>query len=312
MAKILIVDDDPDILFLLKRCLEKAEFQVVGVSDPSQAVKVAREAAVDAAILDIMMPGISGFEVLQGLRSQRSTQRLPVAFLSARGGDQDREHGLSLGANDYLTKPFQADTLVASVERLLAQPRSALASREGDLAVYRVEELLKGLQERKESGELVLIGTEQTAQIQIHGGQIVSASCGAVTFPDAILVALEMTAGRFHFQATRREKDFGQSLGSRAIPLEKHLLLWAWLNSELVKRSEWLPPSNHRLYLAGGAVVEDEVPMELPVDLVRDHLSEKPGSTRSQMVRALAVAPIRLDLTLAWMVERALLSSLEP
>ncbi|MCH9649502.1 MAG: response regulator [Deltaproteobacteria bacterium] len=312
MAKILIVDDDPDILFLLKRCLENAEFQVVSVSDPSRAVQVARESAVDAAVLDIMMPGVSGYEVLQGLRSQRSTQTLPVVFLSARDGDQDREHGLSLGANDYLAKPFQADQLVASLENLLREHLSIPGSREGDLAVYRVDGLLKGLQERRETGALVLVVTEQMVRIRMHCGQIVAASSGKITFPDAVLVALEMTSGRFHFQATPQESESDEPLGRKLLPLEKQLLLWAWLNTELVKRSHWLPPSDHLLYNGKGAAVAGEVPSELPVNSVRAYLSERPGTTRPQLAQALALAPIRVDLTLAWLAERALLSVSEP
>lgn len=119
MAKILLADDDPDILDLVCFNLERAGYNCVTVSDGMAAVRELEKAEIDLAILDIMMPGLNGLEILQRLRSTLENRRLPVVLLTARGEEVDRVVGFELGADDYVTKPFSVRELVLRVERLL-------------------------------------------------------------------------------------------------------------------------------------------------------------------------------------------------
>ncbi len=121
MIRVLIVDDDPDILVIVRGALEVEGHHVVASSDPRRAVALATEHDVDVIVLDVNMPGMSGFDTLDALRDEPRTAGLPILFLSALGDSEHRIRGLRKGAEDYLAKPFEPDELVLRVERLAAR-----------------------------------------------------------------------------------------------------------------------------------------------------------------------------------------------
>ena len=115
---VLCADDDADILVLLAIRLERAGFRVAQAADGEQALSLARELRPDVVVLDVMMPRLSGTEVLGALRGDESTAGMPVVLLSARAQEADVERGLDAGADAYLAKPFQAPELIEVVGRL--------------------------------------------------------------------------------------------------------------------------------------------------------------------------------------------------
>jgi DNA-binding response OmpR family regulator len=131
--KILVADDDPDLLDLVAYALGQAGYLVVKAADGNAALEKFEAEAPDIAILDINMPGASGFEVCTAIRS-RSTA--PIMMLTARGEEQDLVRALDLGADDYLTKPFSPRTLLARVKALLRRAR--LERTAGPLSAGRV------------------------------------------------------------------------------------------------------------------------------------------------------------------------------
>jgi DNA-binding response OmpR family regulator len=114
--KILIVDDDADLLALVGFALSQSGFVVVKAVDVPTALNVFAAEAPDLAILDINLPGGSGFDICEAIRRQ---SRIPVLMLTARGEEEDLVRALDLGADDYLTKPFSPRTLLARVRALL-------------------------------------------------------------------------------------------------------------------------------------------------------------------------------------------------
>jgi DNA-binding response OmpR family regulator len=114
--KILIVDDDLDLLSLVGFALSQAGFAVVKAADVPTALKMFAAESPDLAILDINLPGGSGFDICEAIRRQ---SRIPVMMLTARGEEEDLVRALDLGADDYLTKPFSPRTLLARVRALL-------------------------------------------------------------------------------------------------------------------------------------------------------------------------------------------------
>jgi serine/threonine-protein kinase len=148
MARILLVDDDPDLLASLQQYLEQAGFEVVAVPSASEALTFLPELPPDAAVLDVVMPGSSGYDLLRQLRATPTTARIPVIFLSGLSSSIERVRGLSAGADDYLVKPFEPAELVLRLNKLLA--RKELASGSGALggdleeAVARVSAVLAG------------------------------------------------------------------------------------------------------------------------------------------------------------------------
>lgn len=104
--RILVVDDEPDITALVAYHLAKTGYRVSTATNGADALKSAREERPDIVVLDLMLPGLSGYEVLAELRKRDETRDVGVILLTARREEVDRIKGLSLGADDYLTKPF--------------------------------------------------------------------------------------------------------------------------------------------------------------------------------------------------------------
>ncbi len=116
-ARLLVVDDEPSILELLSVSLRFAGFEVVTADNGVDALHKARGLAPDLLVLDVMMPGLDGFAVAQRLRSGGST--VPVLFLTAKDATEDRVQGLTIGGDDYVTKPFSLEEVVARIRAVL-------------------------------------------------------------------------------------------------------------------------------------------------------------------------------------------------
>ena len=116
---VLCADDDRDILALLALRLERAGYRVAQAVDGEQALTLARELRPNVLVLDVMMPRMTGTEVLAALRADEATAGMRVVLLSARAQEADVERGLEAGADAYLAKPFQAPELIDVVERLV-------------------------------------------------------------------------------------------------------------------------------------------------------------------------------------------------
>ena len=117
--RILVVDDEPDITALVAYHLAKAGYRVSTAANGPDALKAAREERPDVVILDIMLPTVSGYDVLGEMRKREETKEVGVILLTARREEADRIKGLSLGADDYLTKPFSPQELTLRVQALL-------------------------------------------------------------------------------------------------------------------------------------------------------------------------------------------------
>ena len=130
--RILVVDDEPDITALVAYHLAKAGYRVSTASNGTEAIRAAADQRPDVIVLDLMLPGLSGLDVLQALRKQEETREVGVILLTARREEADRIRGLSLGADDYLTKPFSPHELtlrVGAILRRLAAPSVAAGSQ---------------------------------------------------------------------------------------------------------------------------------------------------------------------------------------
>ena len=128
MARILVTDDNVDVLNLLAHHLRKRDHDVIAVETPQQALRlVAAGLRPDVAVLDVMMPLMSGFKLLKALRGHEGLEQLPVVFVSARVQREDVAAGRALGAT-YLTKPFRVAELTGAVEEALTPPEEVSGS----------------------------------------------------------------------------------------------------------------------------------------------------------------------------------------
>jgi two-component system phosphate regulon response regulator PhoB len=140
--RILVVDDEPDITALVAYHLARAGYRVSTATTGPDALRAAREERPDIVVLDLMLPGVSGYEVLRELRQRPETREVGVILLTSRREETDRIKGFSLGADDYLTKPFSPQELtlrVAALLRRLQAPAVAAGSSliEGPLIIDR-------------------------------------------------------------------------------------------------------------------------------------------------------------------------------
>jgi len=136
---ILVVDDEEDILELVSYNLSKAGYRVTRAASGEDAIKAARSKLPDLVLLDLMLPGVDGFEVCNTLKRDQRTANIPVVMLTARGDEADIVSGLELGADDYITKPFSPRVMLARVKAVLRRKMKAPSEEH---AIVRLKDLV--------------------------------------------------------------------------------------------------------------------------------------------------------------------------
>ena len=175
--KILIADDDRDLLGLIAFTLTQAGYLVVKASDGPSAIHGFKGESPDLAVLDINMPGASGFQVCEAIRSQ---SRIPIMMLTVRGEEEDLIKALDLGADDYLTKPFSPRTLLARIKALLRRAgiESSAPVSAGRLSLDAEEHTV-----RIDSGEPVRL-----TKLELRLLQMLLANVGRTVSSDRLLI----------------------------------------------------------------------------------------------------------------------------
>ena len=158
--RILVVDDEPDITALVAYHLAKAGYRVSTAADGHDALRSAREERPDVVVLDLMLPGMSGYEVLQELRRSEETAHVGVILLTARREEVDRVRGLRLGADDYLVKPFSPDELALRVTALLRRLAAPAVSHGSTLTAGPITLDRSAHRATLDGAELTLTATE--------------------------------------------------------------------------------------------------------------------------------------------------------
>ncbi|EMQ97791.1 response regulator transcription factor [Paeniglutamicibacter gangotriensis] len=150
-AKLLVVDDEPNIRELLSTSLRFAGFEVVAAANGREALAAVEADTPDLAVLDVMLPDMDGFTITRRLRA--AGKHFPVLFLTARDDTEDKVTGLTVGGDDYVTKPFSLDEVVARIRAVLRRTQPA----EEDSAIIRVDdlELDDDAHEVRRSGEVI-------------------------------------------------------------------------------------------------------------------------------------------------------------
>ena len=123
-ARLLVVEDEPNILELLAASLRYAGFDVVTAAAGSEAVQAAQRHRPDLIVLDVMLPDMDGFDVIRRLRGGGA--QIPVVFLTARDSTEDKIRGLTLGGDDYVTKPFSLEEVIARIRAVLRRDRKSV------------------------------------------------------------------------------------------------------------------------------------------------------------------------------------------
>jgi len=175
MATILIIDDDLELFGLLRAYFETEGLAAVLAADAENGLREAAKGGYDALILDVMLPGSNGFEVLRRLRAEEATALLPILMLTARGEEIDRVVGLEMGADDYLAKPFSSRELVARLRAIMRRTPFGQANpplrRVDDLSINRAS-LCVGINGRPQ--DLTVSELRLLCLLTQNSGEIVS------------------------------------------------------------------------------------------------------------------------------------------
>ena len=136
---ILVVDDEEDILSLVEYNLDKNDFSATCVATGEDALRVSKTMAPDLVILDLMLPSVDGLEVCKVMKRDPSTKHIPIIMLTAKGEESDVVKGLELGADDYVTKPFSPNILIARVKAVLRRNRMEIVDESATLRIQNLE-----------------------------------------------------------------------------------------------------------------------------------------------------------------------------
>ena len=175
--KVLVADDDADLRELIGFTLSQAGYLVIKAADGSSALRSFEQESADLVVLDINMPGLSGFQVCEAIRTR---SRVPVMMLTVRGEEEDLVRALGLGADDYLTKPFSPRTLLARIKALL---RRAGMESSAPLAAGRVHLDLEEHTVRIAEGEPVRL-----TKLELRLLQMLLANAGHAVTSERLLV----------------------------------------------------------------------------------------------------------------------------
>ncbi len=145
---ILIVDDEEDIIELIKFNLKNEGYSVLTAMTGEQAIKTAEAASPDLIVLDLMLPGIDGLEVTAYLKNKELTKNIPIVMVTAKGDESDIVTGLELGANDYISKPFSPKVMLARIRAILRRRRQKnmispdRIKKHGDIVIDRAKHMV--------------------------------------------------------------------------------------------------------------------------------------------------------------------------
>jgi CheY-like chemotaxis protein len=309
MAHILLVDDDPDILSILSAVFESAGHRVAATQDPSAVGALLRDGRFDAVVLDVMMPGRSGWEVLRELRGDPRHERLPVLMLSAIGDPPNRARGIRLGADDFLSKPFHPEEILARIEALVDRRSSEAPGFQGDLASVPASEVLRSLANGGASGLLEVATPGGGGRLSFAAGRCIAAELDGLRGEEAVVALLRQRRGSFRLRldpwAEARLAEGGEPL-----PLSRLLLEAVWIEDERKARLNLLPPEDRGLRTTNGSFSAQPMDLpQMPLGPVLEVLRDRPSTSLGELLASRLAAPDRLRLAVAWLIEARLVAA---
>ena len=173
--KILVVDDEKDIVDLISYNLEKEGFATIKAYEGESALELVKAAKPDLVVLDLMLPGIRGLEVCKFIRKNRETETLPIIMLTAKGDQVDKILGFEMGADDYITKPFNVRELIARVRAVLRRIEARPDSEKREQFAYKGLQIDYGSYEVTVDGEKIDLGPKELKLLQFltgHPGRV--------------------------------------------------------------------------------------------------------------------------------------------
>jgi DNA-binding response OmpR family regulator len=226
--RILIADDDTKLVTLLTSSLKKSGYDTSEAFDGEEALNQVKVQKPDLILADVVMPKLDGFELCKRIRADPGTEQIPFIFLTAKGELSDRVAGLSLGADDYIAKPFHISEVVARIKSILqrsvpgfsVQAEEGESDLKGNLEQMSMPELIQTLTMNKKSGELKIVKGIQVGKMFFDAGNIVQAALGKYKNEEAVYRILSWEEGYFEFGAADRVENLEMKATTNSLLME--------------------------------------------------------------------------------------------
>ena len=299
LSKIIVVDDQRVILKMVRMTLESAGHDVICLQEPAKLLLMLPQERPDALILDILMPEVSGWDLLTEIRQDSAYQSLPIIMLTALNDGPFRVRGLRAGANEYMGKPFDPAELIARLDSLLTRQREDDAKLIGDLQFVDLPGLVQYLAQHKKSGRLEVHSNVSHGHMDLASGDVADASFGAMRGAAALEAMLELRHGSFRFVPMNVKAIAAEGEAS----INHTLFQAAWVEDELKRKESFLPGTESGLTIHGEAPCPPEEGPALPLETVFGRIKDRPGITLDQLLAANDLVPNRVRLTVAYLAE---------
>lgn len=303
MATILVVDDDPDVLSLTRMTFECEGHEVMAAADGTRAMALAEATPPDAIVLDVMLPDLTGWEILERLRDRPETRWVPVLMLSALDDTASRVRGLRSGADDYLCKPFDPAELAARVGRLVERRGSEAVGFEGRLSVCSLAEVADTLEQNEHSGVVEVRSDDGDGSFRLQLGRVVGAGFEGLAGAEAVRALLELEDGFFRFQEQEAGDHGAAQTPGKSLSVRQLALEVAWVRDELERRAQHLPAPDQPLSLAEEPPARARRELPEAALWVREYLRHYPGVPLRRLLAQHAASPGQVRLAVAQLVE---------
>lgn len=301
MGTILVVDDDEVLQCLIGTTFEAAGHRAIRIVDPREIHGHVVEHSPDAILLDVNMPGMSGWDVLQWLRDIPAFRDIPVLMLSADNTVQSRVRGLRSGADDYLTKPFATEELLARLEALLARQEKDRRGLRGNLQENPLVEVVQGLAQNGKSGRLEVVHTHHVGWVSFDQGQISAAKFDGLTGRSAILALLELGEGQFSFDP---EAEGPPATKDGMLGIQALLMDAAWIADELRALEGFVPKAMSVLDAGPEPGDPGEGFSALPIRSLWARIHGGAETRAAELIAGRHGSPNEVRLALAWLIQQ--------
>ena len=197
--KILVVEDNTNLSEILKDLLENNGFFVVTAQNGEEALEILKDFEPDLILADILMPGMDGFEMFSKIRSIPKLRTVPFVFLTALSDQENKFKGLGLGADDYISKPFNPQELIMRINNILKRREAMMNALHGSLSEISIVDVLQLLESRGSTGMLTLKLKEGNGEVYFDNGQIYHVALNDVVGREALKQMLRSQGGLFEF-----------------------------------------------------------------------------------------------------------------
>ena len=270
--RVLVADDEPYVVLAIAEVLEGLPATVMTAQDGEEALKLARGERPDLILLDVKMPGLDGFQVATALKKDPATASIPLVFFSALGAPSEKVRGLELGADDYVTKPIDAEELKARVRTILRRNRPSRRPAplgSGQLQAVSLATLVGTLETERRTTRLLLVRGDERGEVVFVDGHIARATQGPRQGEAAVYEMLSWHEGSFQMAAV----DPAQQVGGEVAAPNQGLLL------EAARRQDQVAGLKARLAVLKG-------PLRIPA-AVRDAVARQSSRSMTALVTLL-------------------------